>query len=189
MRQRRGVTEREEIALRVAGGVVRALDCTPPDADREWPLTHRVRTLELPPRRVSQPERDWAQAAYEESVAAGDKTSWWPVRLRAVVECFDGVREAPPFPAEIHVLRIGDLAVATNPFELFMDYGMQIKALSPAAQTVLVQLTGRGFYLPSARAVQGGGYGAMPAVSIVGPEGGRQLVTATLELLAELFPA
>ena len=54
---------------------------------------------------------------------------------------------------------------------------------------MLVQLTGRGFYLPSARAVQGGGYGAMPAVSIVGPEGGRQLVTSTLELLAELFPA
>jgi len=105
-----------------------------------------------------------------------------------VVECFDGIQEPRPLPVEIHVLRVGDVAIATNPFELFLDYGVQIKALSAASQTILVQLSGRGWYLPSARALQGGGYGAMPAVSVVGPEGGGKLVRETLALIQDLFP-
>jgi hypothetical protein len=55
---------------------------------------------------------------------------------------------APPFymvddvtPAEIHVLRLGDIAIATNPFELFIDYGILIKAQSKAVMTLLVQLS------------------------------------------------
>jgi hypothetical protein len=31
---------------------------------------------------------------------------------------------------ESHILRIGTIAVATNPFELFLDYGNQIRARS-----------------------------------------------------------
>ena len=188
MRRRRGVTERQEIARRVADAVSLALDCTHPDPAAEWPLLHRVRSLVLTPRQISRAERDWAQAAYEQCVQRGDTTSWWPVQLRRVVDTFDGRRTAEPFHMELHVLRLGDAAIATNPFELFLDYGLRIKARSPAAQTILVQLCGRGWYLPSERAVQGGGYGAMPAVSIVGPEGGRELVSATLSLIGELFP-
>jgi hypothetical protein len=72
---------------------------------------------------------------------------------------------------------------------LFLDYGLRIKARSPASQTVIIQLAaGRGSYLPTERAVQGGGYGAMPAVSTVGPEGGKELVEATLEMIRDLLP-
>lgn len=190
LRRRRGVTERQEIAQRVADTVFRALSHTRPEPADEWPLAHRVRRLTLTPRRITRAERDWAQATYEQCAAKGDKTSWWPMRLRRVVDGFDGLKQAEPFPAEIHVLRIGSVAIATSPFELFLDYGLQIKARSPAAQTVLIQLAGPGigWYLPSARAVQGGGYGAIPAVSAVGPEGGQELVAETLALIRELFP-
>jgi len=78
--------------------------------------------------------------------------------------------------------------VATNPFELFLDYSLQIKARSPAAQTVLAQIAGEGMYLPSSRAVGRGGYGAMPAVAYVGPEGGDLLVRETLAQIGGLFP-
>jgi hypothetical protein len=189
MRQRRRVTERQEIAQRVGDAVLRALSCTGPEPAREWPLAHRVRQPALAPRRITRAERDWAQAAYEQCAAKGTTSGWWPKRLRSVVECFDGVEKVKPVSVEVHVLRVGDLAIATSPFELFLDYGMQIKARSPAAQTVLIQLAGRGWYLPSERAVQCGGYGAMPAVSLVGPEGGRELVEETLKLIGELFAA
>jgi hypothetical protein len=84
-------------------------------------------------------------------------------------------------PVEIHVVRLGDIVIATNPFELYLDYGIRIKGRSPAVQTFIVQLTGSGSYLPSARAVAGGSYGA--ATTAIGPEGGQELVENTLELI------
>ena len=186
MRERRGVTERQEIAQRIADAVQRALACTRPDAAMSS-LHHRVDNVRLTPRQISRTERDWAQQAHEKSVADGDATGWWPTRLGDVVRQFDGVKVADPYEAEVHTLRLGDMAISTNPFELFMDYSMRIKARSAAAQTMLVQLTGRGFYLPSRRAVEGGGYGAMPAVSQVGPEGGDELVSHTVRAIGGLF--
>lgn len=189
MRRRRGVSERREIALRVADAVERALACTTPPPTADITFAHSVRRLTLTPRGVSRVERDWAQAEYERVVSSGDTDSWWPQRLHGVVEQHDGLRTAEPVPVELHVLRIGDVALVTNPFELFIDYGLRIKARSPAAQTLVVQLAaGLGWYLPTERAVNGGGYGAMPAVSIVGPEGGAEYVEATLAMIRELFP-
>jgi len=188
MRKRRGVTERQEIAVRVADAVERALACTKPNG--ETPVfRHIVRELQLAPFPVSQKDIPWHQARYDEWVAGGgDTTSWWPTRLQRVIETANGLHKPEPFTARIHVLRIGDLGYATNPFELFLDYSLRIKARSPAAQTMLTQLTnGSGIYLPSERAVAAGSYGAAAVVCPVGPEGGRELVEATLKMLEELF--
>jgi len=191
MRGRRRVSERREIALRVADGVGRALECTNPrEHGEDARLEHVVVEASLPPRKISRAERDWAAAEYERLAGEkGELHSWWPERLRAVVETFDGEDAPAPFPVELHVVRIGDAVVATNPFELFLDYGLRIKARSPAAQTITVQIAGKGWYLPTRRAVEGGGYGAMPAVSKVGPEGGDELVEKTLAAIRRLFPA
>ena len=60
-------------------------------------------------------------------------------------------------PVEIHVIRLADIALMTNPFELFLDYGNQIRARSLAAQRFLVQLAcGSEGYLPTAKAERGG---------------------------------
>jgi hypothetical protein len=94
---------------------------------------------------------------------------------------------SPVKPIEFHVLRLGDVAMATSPFELFLDYGIRIQARSPAVPTMLVQLCcGASGYLPTARAVQGGGYSADQYV--VGPEGGQVLVEETLQQINVLFP-
>ena len=85
------------------------------------------------------------------------------------------------------MVRIGDVAIATNPFELFSDYGVQIKGRSKAVQTFVVQLCGPGSYLPTRRAVAGGGYSAVVESSEVGPEGGQVLVDRTVEMINELF--
>ena len=100
---------------------------------------------------------------------------------------------APPFyitddvkPAELHIIRLDDIAIATNPFELFMDYGTLIKVRSKALLTFLVSLSCQhSGYLPTERAVKGGGYSADKY--LVGPEGGYKLVDETVKLINEMW--
>ncbi|RPH48638.1 MAG: hypothetical protein EHM91_04065 [Planctomycetota bacterium] len=87
------------------------------------------------------------------------------------------------------MLRLGDVAIATNPFELFLDYGVQIRARSWSLQTFLIQLAaGSGGYLPTDQAVAGGGYSAVPESGFVGPDGGRVLVDRTVDALNGFWP-
>jgi hypothetical protein len=100
---------------------------------------------------------------------------------------------SPPFyltddvkPAEFHVIRLGDIAIATNPFELFTDYGVLMKARSKAVLTLLVQLSCQhSGYLPTERAAKGGGYSADNY--LVGPEGGYKLVDETVRRINEMW--
>jgi len=104
-------------------------------------------------------------------------------RSDRVKDRFELEKVQPKMPVEVKVLRIGDIVIATNPFELYVDYGIRIKGRSPAVQTFLVQLAGIGTYLPPSRSVAGGSYGAAPASTLIGPEGGQELVEKTLELI------
>jgi len=90
-------------------------------------------------------------------------------------------------PVELHVLRLGDVAMATNPFELFLDYGIQIKGRSRAVLTFISQLTcDYQGYLPTRRAVAGGDYSAVNHT--VGPKGGRLLVDESVKAINALWP-
>ena len=62
-----------------------------------------------------------------------------------------------PMAMELHVIRLGDVAIATNVFELFTEFGIQIKARSRAIQTFVIQLAGPGSYLPTVRRRPGRG--------------------------------
>lgn len=96
--------------------------------------------------------------------------------------------EAEPYRMELHAIRLGDIAIATNDFELFTDFGIQIKARSPALQTFVIQLAGPGSYIPSEQAARGGGYTAIVESNHVGPEGGQELTERTVQLLNSLWP-
>jgi hypothetical protein len=86
----------------------------------------------------------------------------------------------------LHVIRLGDVSIATNPFELYLDYGIRMKARSPAALTFIVQTSCQSCgYLPTEKAVKGGGYSADKF--IVGPEGGQILVNETVRLLNKMW--
>jgi hypothetical protein len=94
----------------------------------------------------------------------------------------DGMKESEKVPVEINVVKIGDIVFATNPFELYLDYGDRIKSRSPFNQTFVVQLANGGVgYLPTRRSVDGGSYGA--ANTRIGPVGGQELVEKTLEII------
>ncbi len=112
---------------------------------------------------------------------------WRLRRASRVLDRFELQKSEPNLPVEVQVIRLGDMAIATNRFELYMDFGTQIKARSKAVQTFVVQLAGQGSYLPTARSVAGGAYGAIPESTEVGPEGGRMLVDRTVELIDSLW--
>ncbi|TWU25286.1 Neutral/alkaline non-lysosomal ceramidase [Novipirellula galeiformis] len=114
---------------------------------------------------------------------------WRLSRASRVLDRYELQQTQPTMPVEVHVVRLGDMAIATNPFELYLDYGVQIKARSKAVQTFVVELangSGAG-YLPTARSVAGGGYGAIPESTEIGPEGGRVLVEETLKMIDSLW--
>jgi hypothetical protein len=104
-------------------------------------------------------------------------------RALRVQNHYDTQLAEPKYYIEIHTIRIGDIAIATNPFELYLDYGIRMKARSPAIQTFVVQLAGSGYYLPTQRSINGRAYGAIPASNVVGPKGGQELVEHTLRLI------
>ena len=116
-------------------------------------------------------------------------THWLLARAWRTLERYELQKTVSTLPVKVHVIRIGEMAIATNPFELYLDYGIQIKARSKAVQTFVVELAspGGGGYLPTQRSVEGGAYGAIPQSTLIGPEGGRVLVNRTLELIESLW--
>ena len=89
---------------------------------------------------------------------------------------------------EVHIIKMGTIAFATNPFELFLDYGNQIKARALCEQTFLIQLAnGTEGYLPTEKAEKGGHYSAFIASGQCGHAGGEQLVRETLKDINGLF--
>ena len=88
----------------------------------------------------------------------------------------------------MHVVRFGDVAFGTDPFELFLNFGNRIRARSAAAQTFLIQLANGSLgYLPTETAERHGHYSAYVSSGYVGHEGGDLLVDVTLDGINRLF--
>jgi hypothetical protein len=88
----------------------------------------------------------------------------------------------------LNVLQIGDAILCTNPAELFVEFGLEIKKHSPAKSTFISELTdGYVGYVPTAKAYRGGGYETWPAPSSrLALDAGDQIVEATKVLLGNL---
>lgn len=188
MRRLRGLTRLEEVARRVVRGWEEAFEGARLEPVAGAPLVHRVATIELPWRKVTEKELAEAQKAVEQYRDDANE-QWRYLWNKSVVDRHEAEKAGTSgaFQMELHTLRLGDVAIATNEFELFTDYGVQMKARSPAVQTFLIQLTGSGGYLPTSRAVAGGSYSAIVQSSRVGPEGGQVLVEQTVRALRELW--
>ena len=201
---------RKEIALRIADAISAILPAVNREIDMAPVFRHRVETVELSRRDLTQADVDEAlaeaeklRARYEElraDLAAHPEKKQEPRWYCGITSAYrlmkwhEGVadryalqQKQPRLPIEVHVLRLGAVALATNPFEYYVDFGVQIKARSAATQTFLVQHVGAGTYLPSDRAVAGKSYGAVPASTPVGPAGGRELVNWTINAIKQFW--
>ena len=109
----------------------------------------------------------------------------------AVIARYRDQNESPELHFDMHVVRLGDAVFASNPFELYLYYGQNIKARSRAKQTFLVQLSNgsdiSAGYLPSPDAEKFGGYGGLVVNGQVGSDGGYKLADITVETINSLF--
>ena len=196
MERLRGLDPAQETARRIVAAFDDVAPLIANDIRTDVPFVHLVRQVELPARIVTRAEYEAAKGICDEMDAKkvkGHREWYWRGYQGLIVERYLAQQKGQwkTFPVEMHVLRLGDVAIATNPFELFLDYGVQIRARSAARQTVLIELAspaGYAGYVPTPRAVQAGGYSAEVLVNMIGPEGGQSLVERTLEAIAELFP-
>ncbi len=202
----RTVAHRKQIAIRIADAVTSVYPYMKNNIDWDPKFKHIVEKVELSRRLIGiedvndalkesekyKEQYDKLLLEVQNNPEIKQKPRWYTdisriyslmKRGQSVKERYDMEKKQPKMPIEVHVLRIGEIVIATNPFELYLDYGMRIKARSPAVQTFIVQLTGSGSYLPPSRSVAGGSYGAVPASTLMGPEGGQELVEKTLEMI------
>ena len=106
----------------------------------------------------------------------------------AVIKRFEDQDNNPMLKMQLHVIRLGNIVFASNPFELYLDFGHRIRARSQAEQTFMIQLcNGVAGYLPSARAEELGGYGGMIINGQVGSDGGTMLVDKTLQEIKKIW--
>ena len=156
-------------------------------------LEHRVEIMRLPMRRATLSDIAAAEKGIREYLRdhPGDVDYNDVAKLQihlGVLRRAEAQERLNVLKTEIHIIRLGTVAIATNPFELFLDYGNQIKARSPAEQTFLIQLAnGAEGYLPTAKAERHGHYSAFISSGQCGHQGGDQLVRETLQHIAELF--
>lgn len=198
MRALRGIDEMRELARRIDISVSQTFEAAQKEKLAEPVLKHSIVRLDLPLARISDGQYREALAAYNQVMAQVEKDPACAATVafmardwhQGVVQRYQRLRKDPGAtdPFDIHVVRLGDLAICTNPFELFSEYGIRIKARSPATQTFVVQLTGfESSYLPTARAQAGGHYSAVPQSNVIGPEGGQMLVDKTVDAIKELW--
>lgn len=189
----RGGDYTDEIARRIVTSVEETYQVVKNDRQKDLTIIHKVDKFDLPMRLVTAEEYKAAKKMRDED--AGDKERAVEFHRRIVwqeevMERFEKQKTTPQpmYNVEVHVLRIGNMVLCTNPFELFTDYGIQIKARSQAEQTFILQLVGPGTYLPTKEAVNGGHYSAIVQSNRVGPEGGQILVEHTLQLINSVWP-
>ena len=178
---------------RIAGEIIDVYEEGLDEAQVDVEFKHIVEDMMLPLRRTTMTEVAAATRAIKEYLddkegdvdyndAANLQRHLGVLRRAAVQETVEVL------PTEVHILRMGTIAIATNPFELFLDYGNQIKARSLAEQTFLIQLCcGAEGYLPTKKAEEGGHYSAFIASGQIGHIGGEQLVRQTLQEINDMF--
>ena len=181
------------VGRRIANEIIQVWEDGLDEKQEDVVLEHRVIDMPLPLRRATLTDVQNAKRAIRDYIQDKDgdidynDVAHMQVYL-GVLQRFELQDTVDNVVPEIHVIRLGSIAIATNSFELFLDYGNQIKARSACEQTFLIQLAnGADGYLPTAKAEAGGHYSAFIASGQIGHIGGEQLVRQTLQEINEMF--
>lgn len=141
--------------------------------------------------RLPTPERLVAARALLDRIDAGETG----IKSMDTIMAFGSLRLQDDFGARpvdrlgLWALRIGPLAIATNPCELYCQYGLDIKRRSPAPITVSCgQVNGYHGYCPTPYGPLGGGYSGEPIWwTRLEVAAGDRIVDANSRMLRQLW--
>ena len=188
------ITGLKLVGKRISNEIISVFEELDGELNDEALLVHETFNLTMPLRKVTIAEYNNAIEKIDEFIAKnrGKHTSFEDTAALHVysgtLSRFDLQKTMSTYEDEIHIIRFGDIAIATNPYELFLDYGNRIRARSLAKQTILIQLScGSRAYLPTEKAERGSHYSAYVSSGMTGHEGGDILVAATLDRINKMF--
>lgn len=182
--QKRGWEEAERIGARLGGRVCELLDSIA--VKEPCRLNVKFGNVFMPIREITEEEIEQAGRIAERSGGVihgqtdGVPEEWYAENILKIAGCPDKTREL-----EFHVIDMGDFMIATLPGELFVEFGLEIKARSRCKNTLLFGLANQSIgYIPTPRAFKNGGYEPTTCeFSILAPEAGDMIVNKILEMI------
>ncbi len=174
---------------RVVGGcvgaeAVKVLMCMSPGP--LGPLNARSKILNIK-RRVPNPEK---VRRYREQAAKNPRAVGVWAKETLMLDAL--IAKHPAVEVEVQAIQIGPAVFVTNPAEMFVEYGLELKAKSRMPLTFAVELAnGCVGYVPTEEAFgpHGGGYETrLTAYSNLQITAGRQMLEAGLELIGPMKP-
>jgi len=148
------------------------------------PLAVRSETLALPIRDLGNSDEELVKReAPGIGLGTGDE-----VYLKEAALVREMKAKSPTVDVELLTMRIGSAAIASNPAELFCQFGINIKHASPWKPTMVVELAnGCCGYVGTPEAFLGGGYEVRTArCSYLDSSAGDQIANTSARLLCQL---
>lgn len=189
-------------AEQIMAGVNEVYGWAKKDIQTHFPVRHVCKTIPVSRRIITDEERDYCvnriealqqaipdptTVSDEEYRFAASKFKSISARNNRVIERYEEQKINKTIDTMIHVVQIGDIAMATTRFELYQDFMHRLQARSPFIQTFVIELAGDeyGSYLATKRGAYNKGYSASMFCNQVSPEGGQEWVEETLKVLKE----
>ena len=150
---------------------------------QDWvPLGMLQRELTLATRKPTPELIEWA-----EKLVSGQTPSSHRLDKFYAQRALD-LREGPAtVTIVLQALRIGDLGIATSPFETFCETGLELKQRSPFQPTFTIELANGGYgYLPTPEQHRLGGYETWLGTSRVEVDASRKMTELLVTMLEEL---
>jgi len=196
------MAERYDIAERIMNGIRDVYCWAKKEIRTTVPVRHRREVFSLERRMVSDAEKQWcentlkfyddnppdpAKMTPEEYRREVSSRGFIGRRNRRALLSYEEQKTCPTRDFPVYISQIGDVAFATSPFELYMDFMHRIQARSPFIQTFVIQMAGtnNAGYLATQRGAYNMGYSASLFCNRVSAQGGQQLVDQTLNVLQQ----
>ena len=176
-----------ELGTRIAEAIVDALRAPAYAIAPDAPHAQTMARVELPIWTVDEAQYQQAKE-YLARLAAKEipDDAVTHATALAAVKRYEYGQETYPVP--LHAVRLGNVALLTNPFELYQEYADRMRMALKDVHVFDVQLADDALgYLPTQKAVDGGGYSAGLFSCLFGQQGGDALVRHSVALVESLF--